>query len=419
MLELVNRRMNLLDSMKENSIAILFAGTPKIASEDEYLPFVVNRNFFYFTNIYQEESILVLVKGIAEKRAYLFIQEYNELKEKWTGKRITNEQAIQASSIQNVYSLNNYENILNLILDKNAGQFGKIENVYFDLSPELKIGEKLSVETYAEKFKEKYPHVKIENVYPLVRDLRMIKSSYEIENMVKAINATNSGIMNLIKNIHVGMKEYELADMFEYYGKVNGRHDLAFNTIVASGKNATCLHYPTQTDTVKDGDLVLFDLGYRNDVYCADISRTYPANGRFSEIQKAIYGAVLACNKAVIRYAKPGLTIQDLQEYATEFLKAECIKNKLMTKDDDIRKYYYHNVSHHLGLDTHDISLRERPLQEGNVITVEPGLYFAKYGIGVRIEDDVLIRNGGNEVLSAGIRKEIEDIEALFKTRGF
>ena len=419
MLELVNRRMNLLDSMKENSIAILFAGTPKIASEDEYLPFVVNRNFFYFTNIYQEESILVLVKGIAEKRAYLFIQEYNELKEKWTGKRITNEQAIQASSIQNVYSLNNYENILNLILDKNAGQFGIIENVYFDLSPELKIGEKLSVETYAEKFKEKYPHVKIENVYPLVRDLRMIKSSYEIENMVKAINATNSGIMNLIKNIHVGMKEYELADMFEYYGKVNGRHDLAFNTIVASGKNATCLHYPTQTDTVKDGDLVLFDLGYRNDVYCADISRTYPANGRFSEIQKAIYGAVLACNKAVIRYAKPGLTIQDLQEYATEFLKAECIKNKLMTKDDDIRKYYYHNISHHLGLDTHDISLRERPLQEGNVITVEPGLYFAKYGIGVRIEDDVLIRNGGNEVLSAGIRKEIEDIEALFKTRGF
>lgn len=419
MLELVNRRMNLLDSMKENSIAILFAGTPKIASEDEYLPFVVNRNFFYFTNIYQEESILVLVKGIAEKRAYLFIQEYNELKEKWTGKRITNEQAIQASSIQNVYSLNNYENILNLILDKNAGQFGKIENVYFDLSPELKIGEKLSVETYAEKFKEKYPHVKIENVYPLVRDLRMIKSSYEIENMVKAINATNSGIMNLIKNIHVGMKEYELADMFEYYGKVNGRHDLAFNTIVASGKNATCLHYPTQTDTVKDGDLVLFDLGYRNEVYCADISRTYPANGRFSEIQKAIYGAVLACNKAVIRYAKPGLTIQDLQEYATEFLKAECIKNKLMTKDDDIRKYYYHNISHHLGLDTHDISLRERPLQEGNVITVEPGLYFAKYGIGVRIEDDVLIRNGGNEVLSAGVRKEIEDIEALFKTRGF
>ena len=419
MLELVNRRMNLLEQMKENSVAILFAGVPKIASEDEYLPFVVNRNFYYFTNIEQEESVLVLVKGIAEKRAYLFIQEYSELKEKWTGKRLTNDQANKISSIQNIYSLNNFDNILNLILDKDGGQFGKIENVYLDLSDELKVGPKLSTQEYSKKLLEKYPHIKLENVYPLVRDLRMVKSSYEIEQLVKAINATNSGIGNLIKNMRVGMKEYELADMFEYYGKANGRHPLAFNTIVAAGKNATCLHYPTQTDTIKEGDLVLFDLGFRNETYCADISRTYPVNGRFSEIQKAIYSAVLNCNKAVIRYAKPGLTIQDLQDYATEFLKAECIKNKLMSKDDDIRKYYYHNVSHHLGLDTHDTSVRERPLQEGNVITVEPGLYFAQYGIGVRIEDDVLIRNGVNEVLSAGVRKEIEDIEQIFKTRGF
>ena len=419
MLELVNRRENLFNVMKENSVAILFAGTPKIASEDEYLPFVVNRNFYYFTNIMQEESILVLVKGIAEKRTYLFIQEYSELKEKWTGKRLTNEQAMKISSIQNVYSLNNFENILNLILDSSAGQFGKIENVYVDLTPELKIGEKRSTEHFAKETVEKYPHVKIENVYPLVRDLRMIKSSYEIEQIVKAINITNSGIGMLIKNIHVGMREYELSDIFEYYGKCNGRHPLAFSTIVASGKNATCLHYPTQTDTVKEGELIQFDLGFRNDVYCADISRVYPVNGRFNELQKTIYQCVLNCNKAVIRYAKPGLTIQDLQEYATEFLKAECIRNKLMSKDDDIRKYYYHNVSHHLGLDTHDVCVRERPLQEGNVITVEPGLYFANYGIGIRIEDDVLIKEGNNEVLSAGVRKEIEDIESIMKTRGF
>ena len=418
MLELVNRRMNLLESMKENSVAILFAGVAKIASEDETLPFVVNRNFYYFTNIEQEESVLVLVKGIAEKRAYLFIQEYNELKEKWTGKRLTNEQANKISSIQNVYSLNNLDNILNLILDSSAGQFGKIENVYIDLTDELKVGPKLSTEGYAKKLLEKYPHVKLENVYPLVRDLRMIKSSYEIEQIVKAINATNSGIGNLIKNLRVGMKEYELSDMFEYYGKVNGRHPLAFNTIVASGKNATCLHYPTQTDTIKEGDMVLFDLGFRNETYCADISRTYPVNGKFNELQKAIYSAVLNCNKAVIRYAKPGLTIQDLQDYATEFLKAECIRNKLMSKDDDIRKYYYHNVSHHLGLDTHDTSFREKPLEEGNVITVEPGLYFANLGIGVRIEDDVLIHSDKSEVLSIAIPKEIEDIEKLFRTKG-
>lgn len=419
MLELVNRRANLFEMMKENSVAIIFGGVAKVSSEDEFLPFVVNRNFYYLTNIEQEESVLVLVKSFAEKRAYLFIQEYSELKEKWTGKRLTNDQAIQISSIQNVYSLNNFENTLNLILDKNGGQFGNIQNLYFDFTKEQKIGENKYVEDFKTEMLEKYGERNVEDIYPLIRDLRMVKSSYEVENIVKAINVTNSAIMNLVKTMHAGMKEYELADSFEFYGRVNGRHDLAFPSIIANGKNATCLHYPTQTDTLKDGDLVQFDVGLRNEVYCADISRAYPVNGRFNELQKAVYTAVLNCNKAVIRYAKPGLTIKDLQDYTVEFLKAECIRLKLMPKDDDIRKYYYHNISHHLGLDTHDISLRDRPLQEGNVITVEPGLYFANYGIGIRIEDDVLIREGANEVLSAGVRKEIEDIEQLYKTRGF
>lgn len=419
MLELENRRNNLLSKMKDFSIAIIFAGTSKISSEDEFLPFVVNRNFYYLTGVEQEESILVLVKGLAEKRAYLFIQEYNELKEKWTGKRISNDYAMKTSSINNVYSLNNFQNILNLVLAKEGGQFGKIENLYIDMSKELKIGEDMYTTNFAEKTLKEFEQLKLENVYPLIRDLRMVKSSYEVENIVKAINATNGGLMHIIKNLRHGVKEYELADMFEYYGKSNGRHPLAFNTICAAGKNATCLHYPSQLDTIRDGDLVEFDLGLRNELYCADITRCYPVNGKFSEMQAAIYQAVLNCNKAVIKYAKPGLTIQDLQDYATEFLKTECIRLKLMSKDEDIRKYYYHNVSHHLGLDTHDISVRTKPLEAGNVITVEPGLYFDKFGIGVRIEDDILIQNGQAEVLSAGVKKEIADIEQLFKTRGF
>lgn len=419
MLELVNRRANLFEKMKENSVAIIFGGVAKTSSEDEFLPFVVNRNFYYLTNIEQEDSILVLVKSFAEKRAYLFVQEYSELKEKWTGKRLTNDQANQISSIQNVYSLNNFDNILNLILDKNVAQYGNINNIYLDFTKEQKIGEGKYIEDFKQELLDKYGEHNVEDIYPLIRDLRMIKSSYEVENIVKAINVTNSAIMNSVRSMHVGMKEYELSDSFEYYGKTNGRHGLAFPSIVANGKNATCLHYPTQTDTLKDGDLVQFDVGLRNEMYCADISRVYPVNGRFNELQKAIYTAVLNCNKAVIRYAKPGLTIKDLQDYTIEFLKAECIRLKLMPKDDDIRKYYYHNISHHLGLDTHDISLREKPLEPGNVITVEPGLYFANYGIGIRIEDDVLIREGSNEVLSSGVRKEIEDIEQICRSRGY
>ena len=202
------------------------------------------------------------------------------------------------------------------------------------------------------------------------------------------------------------------------YGRAHDRTTLAFDTIVATGKNATCLHYPTQNDTIKEDDLILFDLGYNFEEYSADISRTFPVNGKFTGIQKIIYEAVLNCNKAVIAYAKPGLTLKDLQQFASDFLKKECVRLKLMDESEDIRNYYYHSVSHHLGLDTHDIADREKPLEKGNVITVEPGLYFAKYNTGVRIEDDVLITLDGAVVLSKNIVKEIYEIESLMARRG-
>ena len=214
------------------------------------------------------------------------------------------------------------------------------------------------------------------------------------------------------------MIEHELADYFELYGRLHDRSPLAFSTIIASGKNATCLHYPTQNEAIKDSDLVLFDLGYSHNGYSADISRTFPVNGKFSGLQAKVYEAVLNCNKAVIAMVKPGLTIKDLQDFAVEFLRKECLRLGLMKEDDDIRNYYYHNVSHHLGLDTHDISDRNKLLENGNVITVEPGLYFANYGIGVRIEDDVLVSEDGPIVLSKNIAKEMSDIERLMRTRG-
>ena len=166
------------------------------------------------------------------------------------------------------------------------------------------------------------------------------------------------------------------------------------------------MHHPIaqQEGVLKDGDLILFDLGYRSNGYCADISRTYPINGKFSDLQRKVYEAVLNTNKAVIEYVKPGLTIADLQAFAIENLKKESMRLGLIKNEEE---------------NTHDISLRERPLQEGNVITVEPGLYFAKYGIGVRIEDDVLVTETGSRNLSRGIKKEIDDVERLLKNRKY
>ena len=418
MFELEQRRENLFNMMTENSVAVVFSGVSKIASEDEYLPFVVNNNFFYLTGVTQEHSALIMIKALGEKKCYLFIDEYDELKEKWTGRRLTFEEAEQLSGLQNIYSSANFDNMLHLALTNENNQFGAIKNIYIDLAPEIKIDESKSTQTFQQEIEAKYPQLSTLDVKPLITALRMVKSQYEIEQIKDAISVTNLGINKLILSLRPGIMEYELADIFEFFGRGHNRSKLAFNTIVASGKNATCLHYPTQNCAVREEDLILFDLGYQSNGYCADISRTFPVNGTFEGKGKLIYEAVLNCNKAVIEYARAGLTIKDLQEYTKTFLKNECVKKGLLNENDDIQKVYFHNISHHLGLDTHDASNREKPLEEGNVITVEPGLYFADLGIGVRIEDDVLIHQDKAEVLSINIPKEIADIEKLFRTKG-
>ena len=417
MLELETRRKKVFNQMKDNSVAILFSGVSKVASEDEYLPFCVNKNFFYLTNIEQEHSALLLIKSLGERKAYLFVDPYNELKEKWTGKRLTADAASLISGLKNVYTSDNLEIMLSLVLSKENNQYGDIDCVYLDISsPEQKIKNNFFMDNLSVQLQLDYGK-EIVDIYPILRDLRMVKSSFEIENLVKAIEKTNNGIAFLISKLSGGMVEHELADYFELYGRLHDRSLLAFPTIIASGKNATCLHYPSQNEMIKDNDLVLFDLGYSHNGYSADISRTFPVNGKFDDLQAKIYETVLNCNKEIIKRVRPGVTLKELQEFATEYLRNECVRLNLMKADDDIRNYYYHSCSHHLGLDTHDVAIRERPLQNGNVITVEPGLYFANYGIGVRIEDDVLVSDDGAIVLSKNIAKEKSDIERLMATR--
>ncbi len=416
------RRERLLDSLEDNSVAIIYSGVSKIRSEDDLYPFHANRHFFYLTGIEQENSILVLLKSFGERKEFLFLDEYNEVKERWTGKRLTFELASDISKIGNVYSNANLDNMLDMMLTSDSPSYGKIDNLYLDLSDEIKVRTNCSTQILKEEFQEKYPHLNIKNVYSLITNLRMVKSQLEVNNLIEAINCTNLGINDLLVNLHIGMSEHELSDRFEYYGKLHGRRKLAFETICAAGKDATIMHHPIsqQEKIIEEGELVLFDLGYRYNGYSADISRTYPVNGVFSDEQKKIYQAVLTCNKEIIDYVKPGLCIKDLQEKAIEILKREAVKAGLVKEDEDIKKYYIHNVSHHLGLDTHDVGGRETILVPGNVITVEPGLYFVEKGIGVRIEDDVLVTENGSECLSKGIKKEISDIEKMLsKRKGF
>lgn len=415
--EIIERREKLYDCLKDNSVLILYAGVAKKKSADETYDFCVNKNFYYLTGVKQEGSILFVAKQDGIIKEYLFVSEYDELKEKWTGKRLTSDEARALSGIDNVMYLNAFESELDLILKKKDSSFERISMIYFDLEPENIIEGFKTVEETKDILKLNYPWLEVEDVYSKIVSLRMVKSKDEIAELKEAINKTNIGLKNILKKIRPGLYEYQLSSLFYYTIQDYDFSELSFPTICASGVNATCLHYPTPLAKIKDGDLVLFDLGSQNNFYCGDISRTYPANGRFSDLQRTIYTIVLDCNKLIIDTIKPGITIKELNDIATNFMAKECVKAGLIQNESEIRKYYFHSIGHHLGLDTHDPADRNLPLVPGNVITDEPGLYFKELGIGVRIEDDILVTEDGSYNLSGSIIKEIDDIERALGSR--
>ena len=412
------RRASFFSLMEENSFAVLFAGLAKKCSADENYPFEVNRNFYYLTGLTQEDSILILIKCDGEEREYLLISPFDPVKEKWYGKRYTPAEASALSGVRNVLINNALESRVESIITGNFSDYPAIKKVYLDLEKEQKIAEDTDIEDYRKSLTLLCPELMVLDAYPLVVSQRMVKSENEIAELRVAIEATKVGVTSAMAKIRPGVYEYEVAN--EFYRVINdcsGYQGWAFPTILATGVNATCLHYATPLSRIAAGDLVLKDLGSRHGLYNADVSRTVPANGVFTELQRTIYSIVLGANKAVAAFARPGRTIKELQSFTVEYLASECLSKRLIENKEDISKIYFHGVSHHIGLDTHDPGDAEKnkPLVPGNVISDEPGLYFKELGIGVRIEDDLLITEDGCEVLTKDIIKEISEIEAFYR----
>ena len=253
----------------------------------------------------------------------------------------------------------------------------------------------------------------MKDVYPYLTRMRMVKDPYEIFSIRKAIRTTNLGIRQMMKACRPGVNEMVMEGIFEFVLKQVSCKEKAFPTIAASGRRATILHYADNNQQMRGGELFLCDLGATSEHYCADISRTFPVNGHFTERQKELYQIVLNVQKMVAQKAAPGMSLRDLNKIVTDYYEEELPKHGL---NKGVSEYYYHSVSHHLGLDTHDVD-GGLPLEAGNVITDEPGLYVADEGIGIRIEDDLLITENGCEVLSRDIPKDPEEIEAIMAAR--
>ena len=408
-------RDNLLDKIKDNSIVILFAGKAIQKTGDQTYPFIPNRNFYYLTGIKEEDHILVMTKINGVKSSKLYIKDIDLEMEKWVGKSIRKEEAEEIAAVDEVKFKSQFDgDIHGMITMKEE------INLYLDLERMSANREGTISHRFANEITTKYPQVRINNVYSKIGELRLKKSQEEVDKIKKAIEITKSGIEKLMSEARVGMKEYELEAYFDFNCKVKGATGLAFTTIAAAGENATTLHYVDNNCELKENDLILFDLGAEYNCYNADISRTFPVNGKFTERQKEVYNAVLRVNEEIINLIKPVMKYKYVNEKATELIAEECIKLGLIKDKSEVRKYYYHSIGHSLGMDTHDIETPHRDIifEPGVVFTVEPGIYIAEEGIGIRIEDDILVTEDGVINLSSDIIKTVEEIENFMSKNG-
>ena len=391
----LKRIENLIKKIDNNSIVILHSGLEIIKSEDCFYEFTVNKNFFYLTNIRQKNVFLIILK-ISENEYYKYISidKIDENKIKWFGKMLDENDIVNNTYFKHDEILNN--DILESKLKDFINKF-KPKKLYLDFK------NKDNIKTIVENLN--FKDNEINDIYSKIIELRSIKDDFEIDNIKKAIEITKKGI-NKIKEIKDNVDyEYEIFNAFNHEILNYGTHEIGFDTIIASGINSCCLHYPNPYSKLEKDSILLCDLGARYNNYSADISRTFVIKNNFNNLQSTIYNIVLECNKHIINNAKPGININHLQELTIQFLTTMCLKENLIKDKDDLKNYYFHGVSHHLGLDTHDPISRENILEPGNIITIEPGLYFENYKIGVRIEDNILITENGNINLSECIEK--------------
>ena len=409
------RRQAVFDRMADNSIAVLYSGIEHHVSADEYDLFTAhaNRNFFYLTGLRRDKMALVLDKAAAEPKTTLFIEEADPAMESWYGRKVTVDEAKELSGIDNVRFIDELDGALDMIMTRED-----VYTAYFDTYRHQKEDLPDYNVVKANEFKTAYPGVSIRNLFPFVAEQRMQKDEDEIALTKEAIKLTDTALKNVLANLKPGMFEYEAQADFEYSIRRNGAEWTAFPTIAGSGMNGTMLHYETNQDMMEDGSLLLMDLGARVRGYNSDITRTYPVNGKYTERQRQVYDIVLEANRTVLKEAKPGMTTVDLNNICKKVLAAGCIRLGLIEKEEEISRYYMHGVSHHLGIDVHDVTVDfNKKLRPGAIISDEPGLYIDEWEIGIRIEDDLLITEDGAVCLSEEIMRDADEIEAYMASQ--
>jgi len=404
----VENRRRLSAQMTGNDAMLFFSGESARKSADENFPFFTNRNFLYLTGIKQEQSALLIQKKDDLINERIFVAKPNIEREVWTGKRFTDAEVNAISGIEHVEDVDNLNRTLDALL---ASQPAMTLWLCFDA---LVSERSFDVEReFAKRLQSRHPHIVIKNSYPLLAALRKIKAPEEIDAIRKAMKITEAGIRRMMRAAKPGMMEYELEAEFNSELAAHGQRRTAFPSIIAGGERIFYLHYANPISRLADGELILSDVGAAYDEYCTDVSRVFPANGKFSERQTQIYKVAYAANRAIMAAIRPGVDFSTLNPICKQ-VSFEGLKSLgLLNEFAEIGRYVWHGAVHHVGLDTHDVGGYEQPITENMIFTVDAGIYVREWGIGLRIEDNVLVTADGCENLSAAIPATIEEIENL------
>jgi len=421
--EYKKRRDKLLSKLSKYSVGVAFSSEYKTRSNDTEYPFRQDSNFYYLSGFLEDSSCLVFIKKSKKVKTILFVAKKDTTKELWNGKRLGADEAKKRFLVDEVYEYEQFNTKLKeYVKDK--------KTLYYDFKldySKVKVLKRHSRELQS-----------FENISSLIQRMRLIKSTSEIEVIKKAIAITKDAHHKAMSRASSLTYEYQLQAEIEYEFKRKGAYSDAYTSIVACGNSANTLHYIDNNQKLKSGELILIDAGCEYKYYASDITRTIPVNGRYTPAQKKLYNMILKTQLQIIKMIKPGVKRSKLQKKTVKLLSQSMIdlgilkgSLKHVIKREIYKKYYPHGIGHWMGIDVHDEAPykyengREIPLKPGIVLTIEPGIYIdendkdvpKKYrGIGIRIEDDILVTKNGCENLSKDIAKRVEEVESLYSS---
>ena len=416
----IANRQKFAAQMVPNALAVFNSNDIYPVSADSTLPFAQHRDILALSGVDQEESILVLFPGASNPahREVLFLKETSELIAIWEGEKLTKQTAFETSGIQTVYWLQQFPTIFKQMMAEASG-------IYLNTNEHLRAN--TEVETREDRFikqvKQDYPAHQVHKSAPIMHKIRSIKNQIELDLMQTACLITEAGVRRLLGFIKPGVWEYEIEAELAHEFLRKRSKGFAYTPIIASGKNACVLHYIENNQQCLDGDVILLDVGAEYANYSSDLTRCIPVNGRFTARQKAVYNAVLHVKNEATKLLVPGTIMAEYHKQVGHLMEEQLVNLGLISLDDiknqdaawpAYKKYFMHGTSHFLGLDTHDVGLWHEPIEANMVFTVEPGIYIPEEGLGIRLEDDVVVQASGAPFnLMANIPIEADEIEAL------